>query len=78
MATGMDRLTTDPKLMAAIERARHHVMTPAERHAQRRSWVVGEMGLEHPEMSREEIAALVDQALGPETKNPAPASRAGG
>lgn len=60
---------TDPKLLAALERARNHVMTPTERHAQRRSWVIGEMGIEHPEMSREELERLADQAVGP---SPAP------
>ena len=61
----MDLPTTDPKLLAALERARNHVMTPAERHAQRRSWIIGEMGIEHPEMSREELERLADHAVGP-------------
>ncbi|EHP94845.1 hypothetical protein [Methylorubrum extorquens] len=62
----MDWPVTDPKLLAALERARNHVMTPAERHAQRRSWIIGEMGIEHPEMSREELERLADRAVGPE------------
>lgn len=58
-------IKTSPELLAALERAKGYVMSPAERHAQRRSWVRGQMGLSHPEMSRAEIEALVDQAIGP-------------
>ncbi len=58
-------IKASPELLAALERARGHVMSPAERHAQRRSWVIGQMGLSHPDMSRAEIEALVDRAVGP-------------
>lgn len=34
-------LATDPELLALIERAKSHVMTPAERYEQRRSFVRG-------------------------------------
>jgi len=67
MRTGMENLTTDPKLLEALERVRNHVMTPEEKHAQRRSWVIGQMGMAHPEMSREELEALADHAVGPRT-----------
>lgn len=53
-----------PELDALLERARHHVMTPEQKRAQRRSWVIGEMGLAHPEMTREEIERYVDAAIG--------------
>jgi hypothetical protein len=52
-----------PDLDALIERVRNHVMTPQERAAQRRSWVIGEMMLEHPEMTREEANAIYDRVI---------------
>jgi hypothetical protein len=51
------------ELKALIERAKNHVMTPEERIAQRRSWVIGQMMLSHPEMSRAEVDALIDKNL---------------
>jgi hypothetical protein len=44
------KLATDPELLAQ---------------AQRRSWVIEQMGPSHPEMTREQVAALVDEAMGP-------------
>lgn len=48
---------------AAVER--FNALPPeqqrAHRAAQRRSWVVGEMMLEHPEMSRAAAEALFDE-----------------
>lgn len=55
----------NPELEALLEKARHHVMSPAEIHAQKRSFVIGQMGLSRPDMTREQIVALVDQTLGP-------------
>ena len=52
-----------PELEALLDRARNHVMTPAERIAQRRSWVKGEFMLEHPEMPEAEVDALLDRTL---------------
>jgi hypothetical protein len=52
-----------PELEALLERARKHTMTPAERIAQRRSWVKGEFMLEHPEMTEAEADALLDRTL---------------
>lgn len=52
-----------PELTALLERARHHKMTPEEKAAQRRSWVVGEMMLEHPEMTREEADAIYNRVI---------------
>jgi hypothetical protein len=46
-------LATDPKLLALLEKAKSHVMTKAEKDAQRKSWVVGEFMLSHPEVTRE-------------------------
>lgn len=53
--------TARPLLDRLIEAARSHVMTPAERAAQRRSWVRGEMMLAHPEMTRAEVDAIMDR-----------------
>lgn len=52
---------TDPQLLALLERARDHKMTPAEIDAQRRSWVRGEMMLDHPEQADEALR----KAMGP-------------
>lgn len=53
-----------PSLAALIERARNHTMTKAERDAQRRSYVRGELMLAHPEMTRDEADALIGKAEG--------------
>ncbi len=64
-------LKTDPELLALLEKARSHVMTPEERRHQRRSWVIGEMMLEHPDMTREQAEKLADSVLGPASPTPA-------
>ena len=52
-----------------IERsvAAYKAMTPTKKRemheAQRRSWVIGEMMLEHPEMTREEAERLYEQCV---------------
>lgn len=51
---------TDPDLLALLEKAKGYVMSPAERREQRRSWVRGEMMLEHPEMTAEQVNAIMD------------------
>lgn len=58
----MIKITTPrPALDALFDAARKAPpMTKAERDAQRRSWVIGEMMLEHPEMTREEADASFD------------------
>lgn len=58
---------TDPALLEALKRAAGHKMTPAEIDAQRRSWVRGEMMLEHPEMTAEQVDAIMDRVAGKET-----------
>lgn len=57
-------IATDPKLLELLERAKGHVMTKAERDAQRKSWVIGEMMLEHPEMTREKAKAVYASVVG--------------
>lgn len=67
MALPMKPLPERPELMALLKQAKEAVdaMTPEQKrqmHAvQRKSWVIGEMMLEHPEMTREEAAAIYDQ-----------------
>lgn len=61
--TRADSTGTDPALLALLEKARNHVMTPEEIEAQRVSWVIGQMGLTHPEWTREEAEARVREAL---------------
>lgn len=55
-------LETSPELLALIERAKGHKMTPEEIDAQRRSWVRGQMGLRH---APEQIDAALNAMLGP-------------
>lgn len=55
-----------PELSALLERAAMHVMTPQEIAAQRRSWVIGEMMLEHPEMSRERAIEIYESVASPD------------
>ena len=56
-----------PELDALLRKAVavFDAMTPEQqremRRAQRKSWVIGEMLLEHPEMSREEAERLYEQ-----------------
>ena len=50
------------ELKKLLEAARGHVMSPEERAAQRKSWVIGEMMLEHPEMTREEAERIYNEA----------------
>lgn len=54
------------KLIAEAE-ARFRALAPADQlahcEAQRKSWVVGETMLEHPEMTREQAELLYDHAL---------------
>jgi predicted NAD-dependent protein-ADP-ribosyltransferase YbiA (DUF1768 family) len=54
---------TSPELLAALERAKTHKMTPEEYAEQRRSWVRGELMLAHPEMTIEKANALIEAVL---------------
>lgn len=53
---------TDPELLALLARAKGYRMTPAEKTAQRRSWVRGELMLENPDLTWEEADARVRRA----------------
>lgn len=63
MAMRFEPLETSSELLALLEKTRDHVMTKEERAAQRKSWVIGEMMLEHPEMTRDEAAAIYDNVI---------------
>lgn len=41
-----------------LERAKSHVMTDEKVAAQRKSWVKGEMMLEHPDMTEEQFEEI--------------------
>ena len=60
--TRTDSTRTDPELLALIEKAKAHVMTPEEVEAQRVSWVIGQIGLMEGE-TRESAEARVREAL---------------
>ena len=51
-----------PELDALLKNAAKHKMTREEIAAQRKSWVIGEMLLDHPEMSREDAEWIYDEA----------------
>lgn len=61
-----DRLGLTELVRAATER--FNALSPAEkrahREAQKRSWVIGEMMLSHPEMTREQVERLYDERDG--------------
>lgn len=50
--------TPRPLLDKLIERTRNHKMTPKETRAQKRSYVIGEFMIEHPDMTREEVVII--------------------
>ena len=52
-----------PDLKALMERVRNlPPMTSEQIDAQRKSWVIGEMMLEHPEITREQAEVIYAQA----------------
>jgi hypothetical protein len=54
-------ISTGPELLALLAKATGYVMTKEERAAQRKSWVVGEFMLEHPEASREYAESIYNK-----------------
>ena len=52
-----------PELEALLKKALGHVMTKEELRAQRKSWVIGEMMLEHLDMSREEAERIYNEII---------------
>ena len=67
MALPMKPIADNVELGRLIERAvaAYKAMTPTEKRemheAQRRSWVIGELMLEHPEMTRDEAEKIYDR-----------------
>lgn len=55
------QLKTPLKLLDLLEKVKGYRMTPEERRAQRRSWVIGELMLANPEMTRDEACAIYDR-----------------
>jgi hypothetical protein len=51
----------DPELVDLLEKAKNHVMTPEERAAQQRSWVIGNVMLGNPDMKREDAERIYDR-----------------
>lgn len=54
-----------PELEELLRRVKGYVMTPAERDAQARSWVRGNVGLSRPDLTTEEMDKAIDAAIGP-------------
>jgi hypothetical protein len=50
-----------PELLALIEKAKRHVMTPEEQRAQRISFVYGQLMDCAPHVTKEEVARIHDQ-----------------
>ena len=53
-----------PELLSALEKAKNHVMTKEEKDAQRKSWVIGEFMLEHPDATREYAESVYKKVVG--------------
>lgn len=54
---------TSAELSSMLEKARSRGMTPAEYDAQRRSFVRGQIMLDHPEMTRAEADAIMAKVM---------------
>lgn len=52
-----------PELDALLTKARQHKMSSEELRDQCRSWVIGQMMLIHPEMTREYVEKIYDVAI---------------
>lgn len=50
---------TDPELLALLERAKGYQMTPDEIRAQRISFVYGNVALDNPTITREQVEAIL-------------------
>ena len=56
-------IKTNPALLRLLEECKGTILSKEDRAAQRKSWVVGEMMLEHPNMMREEAEAIYNQVV---------------
>lgn len=59
-------IATNPDLLVLLAKAKDYAMTMAEKEAQRKSWVIGEFMLEHPEATREYAEAIYSEINGTE------------
>lgn len=57
-------LNTNPKLLELLKKAKTHVMTKEEKDAQRKSWVIGNFMLDHPEVLREYAEEIYKKVTG--------------
>lgn len=57
-------IATNMELLALIEKAKNHVMTKEEKDAQRKSWVIGEFMLAHPQATRAYAEAVYSKVVG--------------
>lgn len=55
--------TDATRLAELIEKAKSHVMTPEEKAAQRKSWVIGQFMLSHPGVTREYAEAVYEKVI---------------
>ena len=52
-----------PELDALLKKTANHKMTKEEIAVQRKSWVIGEMMIENPEMTREYVEKIYEEVL---------------
>lgn len=50
----------DPGLLSLLEKAKAIKITPEMQRAQRRSWVIGQMLLSNPQMTRDYVVGVLD------------------
>lgn len=55
----MSELVTDPELLALLERAKGYKMTPEELREQRITFVYGNVAMENPTITREQVEAIL-------------------
>src|SRR5262245_6966698 len=58
-----EQMGQDEELDRLLKEAAAKPMTAEDHYRQRRSWLIGEMGLEHPEWPQEQLEQFVDDAL---------------
>lgn len=63
MTKRLQDIKTNPELLRLIEKCKGTVMSKEDLAAQRKSWVVGEMMLEHPSMTKEEAEAIYNRVV---------------
>ncbi len=64
---GLTRQPKRPDLERLLEEAKNHIMTPEEIRQQKISWVYGQMMDCAPDITREEVADVIDEMEGRKT-----------